>query len=112
MSDEKKQRKLIDESNYWDLCKPFESTEALEDAVRGFWEEFYELRNKYRLTDVHVTVRASVKDAGDVMTTLHAGSEMYVEAMTAWALGRAQGDRQEIIAKMVSGRSVKRRSDP
>ncbi len=97
----KAQSTFIDPDNYYELSKPFESQEVVGNAIEAFWNELYELRNKHRLPDVYIVIRANVKEMGPVMTTLHAGDAMQAELMTAWAFGREQSDRQAMVANIL-----------
>lgn len=100
MGEEKKQKSIMDTENYAELSKPFESVEAAEKALNDFWNEFYELRNKYKIPDVYSIVRFETPN-GQMMTKLHAGNGLYAESMTAWAFGHEQATRQESIAKIL-----------
>jgi hypothetical protein len=97
----KEQSTFINPDNYYDLSKPFESQEAASEAIEAFWNDFYDLRNKHRITDAYLIIRLPVKDIGPVMTTLHAGDSLMSEQMTAWAMGREASDRQAAIAKII-----------
>lgn len=101
-----------DATNYHEMSKPLESFDAANAAINGFWDEFYALRNKYRLPDIHIIIRLVVEDGnggGDVMVSMHAGNSMNEEAMTAWALGQAQVRRQENIIRIASeGKEIRK----
>lgn len=98
---EKKVQKIMDSDNYEEVSRPFESTEEADKAVQAFWDDFYALRNKYRIADVYLCCRFIVKGAGPMMTTLYAGDEMQRESIAAWGFGRAQSDRQELIMSAI-----------
>jgi hypothetical protein len=111
-SDGKKQKGFLAPATYLDLSKGFASSEEAEAALNAFWDDLYEIRVKHRIPDVHATCRIVVDGQGDLMTTMHAGSEMLAEAMTAWAFGRAQGDRQERISSLLGNVGITRKSKP
>ena len=99
--------------NYRKLCEPFESLAAAEKAISGFWDEFYELRSKYKLADVLTIVRvpalAEDGEEGIVSIKMHAGDAMHEEGMAAMAYGQAVANRQERMGKLLAGH-VKQRS--
>jgi hypothetical protein len=94
-----------DPVNYHELNKGFPTQEEAQAAINGFWDEFYALRNKYRLADVSVVVRVPIQDqsegVGDCLLTLHAGSELHEESMLAWAYGQAAQRRQDRLLRLV-----------
>jgi hypothetical protein len=100
------QKKFIDNDNYLRCSTPFETPEEASAALEAFWNEFYELRNKHRVSDVLLTFRIQVRHnengVHEHMGSLFAGSEMFTEALAAWALGKAQAERQERIAGLLS----------
>jgi hypothetical protein len=100
MSEEQKTLEGISApDNYHDLARGFPDREAAVAAIDGFWKEFYELRNKWRLPDVYVIFRLVIGD-GETMTALSAGCSLYNEPMTAWAYGYEQAEREAAIAKL------------
>ena len=96
--------------NYAELSKPFASSEESDKALDGFWQEFYELRNKYRLRDVSVLIGFDIAyedgQIGQVLSCLHAGCTLQILPMVAHAYGRYQREHEEMIAKLVSGGGV------
>lgn len=105
-------KNIRDEDNYRELSKPFPSTEDAQKALEGFWDEFYALRNKWRLADVYVIFKLGVvtpDGEGQICTSMSAGSSMNHEPMTAWAFGYEQRQRQEAIAAIVAGAVTQRR---
>lgn len=97
-----KQKSLIDHDKYLEMSKPFASGEAAETAVNAFFEEVYELRNKYKLADIHIVGRIPVAD-GLIHCAMHFGDLNLAEAMAAWAFGYEQSRRQQRIAEIYNG---------
>lgn len=92
-------KSIVDAANYHEMSKPFSSHDEANAAVDGFWEEFYALRNKYRLADVHVIISVNVED-GACFLSMHAGSSTQAERMTAWAFGKASAERQQQVSQL------------
>jgi hypothetical protein len=92
-------------ATYREMNQPFAGPEAAEAAVNGFYRELYDLRVKHRLADVYVAIRVPV-DYGDSEGVVHAGAHIgdpfLAEAMTAWAFGYEQSQRQERTAEILS----------
>ncbi len=67
---------INDADNYRKLSEPFPTAKAAKEAIEAFWKEFYELRNKYRLRDVHCIIFVGVKfedgTEGDIIVPMHA----------------------------------------
>lgn len=99
------EKRILDSDNYERCRAPFETAEEANAALEAFWSEFYELRNKHRISDVLVTFQMQVRqESGQVSTlfgSLMAGSQLNQEPLAAWALGKAQADRQEMIGRMI-----------
>lgn len=109
-----KQKTILDQENYYQLSKPFDSPAEAEAAVEAFWQELYALRNKHKLPDVYVILAIPIRyedgDVGNVMARLHAGDELRAESMVAWAFGREGAMRQERTAKIEAmGAAIKAR---
>lgn len=97
---------LFDADNYHKLNQPFESADDANAALEAFWEEFYALRNKYKIPDVLVVFRLMCRtkdgDVAELFGSLNAGSEMYAESLAAWGYGRESAQRQERMARIIS----------
>lgn len=89
---------------YRELCKPFETLEEANKAFESFQEELYELRKKHRVRDLVFIAQIGVKyddgDEGSPIVLGMFGNEEKMEAMTAYALGRASAERQERVTRM------------
>lgn len=105
----REQQHLIDVSdpgNYRKLCEPMTQAKA-EEACGNFFREFYELRNKHGIPDAYAIVKLWVQaegsdGEGEIMTSMHAGSELNREGMVAWALGLEQSQRQQRIVDLMA----------
>ena len=96
---------INDPDNYSKMREPFASPEAADEAIKGFYSELYELRNKYRIADVLTVVSLAIRypdGPGEVITSAHFGDELRAETMAAWSYGHEAAVRQERVAKMVS----------
>ena len=100
---------ISDPDNYIEMRKGYPTLEEADAAMHNFWNEFYELRNKYRIADAHVIIAITIAGKGDMMLAMHAGNELMQEPMAAWALGNASANRQENIARLLAqSKSVKK----
>lgn len=87
-------------------CKPFESSQAVNSALKEFFIGAKALRDKLGLHDVLIVVRSEMAD-GDDATIGYAyqemGEFMAMESLAAYALGKLQAERKEMIAKFLAG---------
>ncbi len=90
-----------DPNLYAELCSHQFTAEETDAALKGFWDEVYELRNKYKLRDVSIIVAGNVVGQGPFMWSAHAGNQLDAEAMAAWHLGTTQSRRQEHIREVM-----------
>lgn len=102
-----KQMTLGDASVFQEMAVPFETDDQANEALQGFWKELYELRCKYKLANVAVIVKDSVRsDEACFIWSGHCGNELEQESMAAWFLGHASSRRQEIIRNAVESGAV------
>jgi len=96
---------IRDEVNYRQITEPL-PVDTVNANIKAFFDELYELRNKYRIADVMIVVRPSVKyDDGDIgapMALASFGDSVLTEGMAAFAFGKASSDRQENIQRLIS----------
>ena len=98
---------------YRELSAPFESIDEANKNFTEFQDQLYELRKKHRIADLLFVAQVPVKyDDGEQGTPIVVGmfgDETKMEAITAYALGYAQSQRQERIARIMgeSSRGVK-----
>lgn len=92
-----------DPKNYRALCEPHANENAANDAIEAFWNEFYEIRNKYKIPDALVVFRiAAASSDGDEtehIGMLSAGSDLNRERLAAWAHGRASAEYKELMGR-------------
>lgn len=97
---------------YRQLSEPFPTVDAADAAINGFNTELRALRAKYKLPDVHVIMMGSCihesGEEGHFMLNTHHGDASRAEIMTAWALGKAQAERQEQIGRVLTPGTYKR----
>lgn len=94
------QKGIFASDNYLDLCKPFPSASEADSAIEAFYSDLYELRNKHRMTDVHVMIRLPV-EGHFVQTCFHFGDELLAEPMAAWNYGYQGAQRQIRMGQIV-----------
>ena len=92
-------------STYRKMSEPFPNVGEVNEANKAFFKDLYDLRNKHHIRDIHVVVSGSYLSADnteelDYVLNLHIGDSMKAEAMAAWALGKVQADRQEMVERM------------
>lgn len=96
-----------DPENYHKMSEPFESKEAISTALTAFNDELSELRKKYKIADILVTIQDSIKyedgNIGQVMLTLSFGNSLNIPVLAAYAHGQAQAESREHINKLLSG---------
>ena len=106
MSDENKPTQINDAALYRELSQPFQSRAAAQDENVAFFAAVRELRAKHHIRDTVIVVSGSyLTDGGDeaeFIVDANNGDEMKVESLLAYALGRAQAERQDYIGKMLS----------
>lgn len=94
-----------DPDNYREMSAPFASPEEADAALRAFADEFYALRNKYRIADILAVVNVSIRyedgRVGEVVTRSYYGNEHKAESLAAWSMGYEQSERQARIAKVL-----------
>lgn len=103
------QQEMFDEkhnaANYRKCLEPFVSPEEANNELEAFWNEFYELRNKYGIPDMLVTLMFSIATEDDEVQHLamfSCGSDMNVERMAAYAHGRASAQAKELMGRYLS----------
>ncbi len=98
---------VIDPERYRKISEPFESVDAGNEAIQGFFKELGELRIKYKIPDLYIVLKATAltsdDEEGSFTTSMHYGNTLESEGMLAWALGRVQAERVERIAKWLQG---------
>lgn len=83
------------EKTYHELLTPFASKDDSEDAIKKFFKEVTELREKYKLPDVTVIAQYTVMHTDSVCEfygITHMGNPANQLTMLAQALGRARGE--------------------
>jgi hypothetical protein len=92
-------------ARYREMSVPHENMEALDKDLEAFLSAVGELRVKYRLQDVVVLIKTSAISNGEegaFMSSAHMGNAMELEPLLAQALGNAQRDREEMVARALA----------
>jgi hypothetical protein len=94
-----------------EMQEPHESAEAVNAAVDAFLDDVGKAREKHRIADVLTcaTLRY-VDETGEeveAMLSHHYGDFTHAEGLAAYSYGRIAQQRQEMIAKLSSGKAVK-----
>ncbi len=101
-------RQVSDPDNYAAMAVPYESTDAADEALTKFYEEVSDLRKKYKVTDVLIVTKGSVKfedgKIGDFMNHSHLGNSLNQLSMSAYAYGQIQAVHEETISKLIAGK--------
>ena len=98
--------KRIDAEMYRKCGEPHADIDALNDAFAGFHEAVQEAREKYRITEVQVILKAryiSGDDELEGITIGGYGDSLQAVSMIAWALGKEQAAQQTATAKLLAG---------
>ena len=98
---EKQQRLFDNEDAYYKASKPFETREQANEAISGFYNEVYELRNKYGIANVSIVIKDTIAGTGGAMSCAFFGNSIENEAMMAYGYGQAVKERQSVIAAMI-----------
>lgn len=97
-----------DAKNYHELSKPFDSEEQAHENINNFFDEIYELRKKYKIPDVLITVKGEVSledgKSGSFINSHSYGNSLNVLHMAAFTYGQMQSEQKENIAKLLLGK--------
>jgi len=90
---------------YNEMNQPFEDRDIANESLMKFYEEVGELRKKYKVADLFIVTRGSVKygdKIGEFMNTMFYGDSLKQESLAAFGFGQAQADYREIINMVLS----------
>lgn len=91
---------------YRRMSAPFLGNEEANAALDAFFEELSVIREKHRIGNVHTIVAVSALDRegqeGELISRLHLGDGLKAEAMTAYAYGSEQAERENLIVHMIA----------
>lgn len=85
---------------YHEMNQPFENKDIANEAIMKFNEEIGDLRKKYKIADLFIVTRGSVKyedKVGEFMNTMFYGDSLKQESLAAFGYGQAQSNYREII---------------
>lgn len=103
----------IDPGNYRRLSEPFPSFADAEAAVNGFWDELYELRNKWRIADIVMAMSVPLVENGaetKIVMILSAGSSAERLPLVAQAFGQIKEEHDELLRLCLSPPKSRRKS--
>ena len=101
--------KIVDPDNYTQMSVPFESSELANEALSGFYNELREIRKKYKIPDVLIVTKGSVKTedgtTGDYIQHSSFGNSLNQLPMAAYAYGQIQAEHEALISKLIAGKT-------
>lgn len=108
---EAKQGVLYSPETYREMSKPHASLEEANKEITAFEEAVFELRKKHKIADVYIVISDSMINEegkeGQFFLTFQMGDALKSEGMLAYALGRAQKERQERIGEILAGSGIR-----
>jgi hypothetical protein len=97
-----------DVANYHKMSEPHESPEKANEALEKFYEKVSEARKEFKIADVLVITKGSIKYAdgeeGQFMQHSQFGSQLNGVSMAAYAYGQLQAEDRELLNKLVAGK--------
>lgn len=87
-------------AKYREMCVPFESVDAANEALGAFQKELRELRQKHRIRDVTFAMAVDIKSpehqGGEFVArvTGHIGNSSIHLELSAYALGEARAEAE------------------
>lgn len=100
------EKKVInDPENYYNLSKSFENPDEANKAIADFYDEVSAIRKKFKIPDVLIVIKGSVKyenGTGDFFNLLSFGSQLNQVPMAAFAYGKSQSENREMVNKLLS----------
>lgn len=104
-----------DPANYAKMLEPYASNEEASAAYAAFFEELYELRNKYRIPDLFYVAEMMVsfeKGTGSAMLSGHIGNPSRKPMLAAFGYGeaKAEHDADLLMLQTEGASSVDRRT--
>lgn len=98
----------IDPKKYRELSVPFASQQDANAALNAFFEDLGSVREKHKIANLHVTLGVFVSDAegneGGAYACCGYGDSLQWESLAAYALGRLQAERAELIGNLLKGK--------
>lgn len=88
------------------MSHPFKNTEELNQALEGFSNELYELRNKWNLSDVLVVIRDTIESQTEESAfylVSHIGDSSKSRKMAAYAYGKLKKQDEAAEADILNG---------
>lgn len=96
-----------DPENYHNMSQPHEREDKATEALQGFYDAISEARKKFKIADVLVVTKDSLRyedgKVGDFMQHSQFGNQLNGVAMAAYAYGKLQAEEREMLNKLISG---------
>lgn len=96
-----------DPENYHKMSEPYESPEKANEALRKFYDKVSEARNEFKIADVLIVTKGSVRyndgEVGQFLQHSQYGNQLNGTSMAAYAYGQLQAEERELLNKLVAG---------
>ena len=97
-----------DPENYYKMSEPHETSDKANEALRKFYEKVEEARKEFKIADILIVTRDTVKydngDIGEFVQYSQYGNQANGVAMSAYAYGQLQAEQREMLNKLVAGK--------
>ena len=97
-----------DPKNYHKMSEPHESPEKANEALRNFYEKVSEARKEFKIADILVITKDSVRyedgEVGQFMQHSQYGNQLNGVSMAAYAYGQLQAEERELLNKLIAGK--------
>jgi hypothetical protein len=97
-----------DPENYHKMSEPHENPEKVNEALQKFYEKVAEAREEFRIADILVVIKDSVRyedgDVGQFMQHSQYGDQLNGVSMAAYAYGQLQAEQRELLNKLIAGK--------
>lgn len=98
-----------DPDNYHRMSEPHESPDLADEALRKFYEKVSEARKEFKISDILVITKDSVRypdgEIGQFMQHSQYGNLLNGVTMAAYAYGQLQAEHKELVNKLLAGKS-------
>jgi hypothetical protein len=98
-----------DVENYHKMSEPHETPEKANEALQNFYNKVSEARKEFKIADVLIITKGSVKyadgEVGQFMQHSQFGSQLNAVPMAAYAYGQLQAEQRELLNKLVDGKT-------
>ena len=96
-----------DSDNYYKMSEPHENAEKANEALQKFHDKVSEARKEFKIADVLVITKDSVRyeggEVGQFMQHSQYGNQLNGASMAAYAYGQLQAEQRELLNKLAAG---------